>query len=65
MQLHLVNYDCLREQIKQIDKNYPCFVPICLVILITALGTLRHQKYNFPLLQVQKYIEPFQEPIYI
>ena len=36
----MVNYDFLREQIQQIDKNYPYSMPTLLIILIKELGTL-------------------------
>ena len=36
----MVNYDSLREHIKQIDEIYSYSMPIWLIILITVLGTL-------------------------
>ena len=36
----MVNCDSLREQLPQIDKNHPDFIPTWLIILITVLGTI-------------------------
>ena len=35
----MINYDLLKEQIQQIDVNYPFSMPTWLKILITVLGT--------------------------
>ena len=35
----MVNYDSLKEEIRQNDKNYPFVVPTWLIILITVSDT--------------------------
>ena len=37
----MVNYDSFREQVPQIDENYPYCIPTWFMILITLLGTLQ------------------------
>ena len=57
---NIVNYDSLREQIWQIDENYPYSMPTWLISLTTVLGALIIGDYSFSLLQILTHFKLFQ-----